>query len=235
MTTLKDIRFGIEIETVFAGRTMGTIVFGGDGTLTDIVSGRFAFDASAGEPLMSLLPPEAKVIEGTRLVTRKGATVETGRPVKLLVKVPIVRAAPEVKLAVLLPAASCARVALMVSALPDVKFTLPPALTVAIGPNLLLPLVAVIESVAVRVTLPATLTWLAPTPVTAPLAVATPRLIDGPAIVTSSVAPPMARPLPCGIVRPISPPPRTVPVGLTATEVAVTPVPFVSVTVGAAV
>jgi len=44
-------------ETVFAGRTMGTIAFGGDGTLTDIVSGRFAFDASAGEPLMSLLPP----------------------------------------------------------------------------------------------------------------------------------------------------------------------------------
>lgn len=44
-------------ETIFAGRTTGTIGFGGDGALTGIVSGRFAFDASAGEPLMSLLPP----------------------------------------------------------------------------------------------------------------------------------------------------------------------------------
>ncbi|MBZ0091794.1 MAG: AraC family transcriptional regulator [Sulfuricellaceae bacterium] len=47
----------LSCEAIFAGRTSGTIVFGGDGMLTDIVSGRFAFDASAGEPLMSLLPP----------------------------------------------------------------------------------------------------------------------------------------------------------------------------------
>jgi hypothetical protein len=36
-------------------RSGAGISFGGDGTLTDIVSGRFVFDASAGEPLMSLL------------------------------------------------------------------------------------------------------------------------------------------------------------------------------------
>lgn len=47
----------IPCDTVYAGRTTGTIPFGGDGSLTDIVSGRFVFDASAGEPLMSLLPP----------------------------------------------------------------------------------------------------------------------------------------------------------------------------------
>ncbi|MBI3523435.1 MAG: AraC family transcriptional regulator [Betaproteobacteria bacterium] len=47
----------LSCEAIFAGRTTGTIGLGGNGTLTDIVSGRFAFDASAGEPLMSLLPP----------------------------------------------------------------------------------------------------------------------------------------------------------------------------------
>ncbi|HCA26991.1 MAG TPA: AraC family transcriptional regulator [Betaproteobacteria bacterium] len=47
----------VSCEAIFAGRSSGTIAFGGDGAPTDIVSGRFAFDASAGEPLMSLLPP----------------------------------------------------------------------------------------------------------------------------------------------------------------------------------
>jgi len=47
----------LSCETVFDGRNSGVIDFGGEGVLTAIVSGRFAFDASAGEPLMSLLPP----------------------------------------------------------------------------------------------------------------------------------------------------------------------------------
>ena len=47
----------LSCETVFNGRTSGIIEFGGEGALTDIVSGRFAFDASTGEPLTSILPP----------------------------------------------------------------------------------------------------------------------------------------------------------------------------------
>jgi len=47
----------VSCEAIFAGRSSGTIAFGGEGAPTDIVSGRFAFDSSAGEPLMSLLPP----------------------------------------------------------------------------------------------------------------------------------------------------------------------------------
>lgn len=51
----------LSCEAIFAGRTSGTIAFGGDGPATDVVSGRFAFDASAGEPLISLLPPVVRI------------------------------------------------------------------------------------------------------------------------------------------------------------------------------
>jgi AraC-like DNA-binding protein len=51
-------RPAIPCEAVFAGRTEGLIRFGGEGDKTDVVSGRFVFDAAAaGAPLMALLPP----------------------------------------------------------------------------------------------------------------------------------------------------------------------------------
>ncbi len=41
---------------VFHEHAGDTVSVGGDGALTDIVAGRFAFDSSGGEPLLSLLP-----------------------------------------------------------------------------------------------------------------------------------------------------------------------------------
>ncbi len=50
---------GCELQAcneVFHEYAGDTVTVGGDGALTDIVAGRFAFDVSGGEPLMSLLP-----------------------------------------------------------------------------------------------------------------------------------------------------------------------------------
>jgi AraC-like DNA-binding protein len=47
----------VDCEAVFAEAPGSTAQIGGDGAKTEIISGRFSFDATAAEPLFALLPP----------------------------------------------------------------------------------------------------------------------------------------------------------------------------------
>jgi len=57
----------IACTEIFGEGSGDTVAFGGHGIQTDIVTGRFAFDATGGEPLISVLPPVVHVsMDGTR-------------------------------------------------------------------------------------------------------------------------------------------------------------------------
>ncbi len=52
---------------IFGANTDDRVAFGGAGALTEIVVGRFAFDATGGEPLTSVLPPVVHIsMDSTR-------------------------------------------------------------------------------------------------------------------------------------------------------------------------
>ncbi len=51
----------VACESVYAGLDGRSAVTGGDGPATDIQSGRFAFDHTAAEPLMRLMPPISRI------------------------------------------------------------------------------------------------------------------------------------------------------------------------------
>lgn len=63
-----DLQSPVKTCTEIFGEGSGdTVAFGGDGVQTDIVAGRFAFDATGGEPLISVLPPVVHVnMDGAR-------------------------------------------------------------------------------------------------------------------------------------------------------------------------
>lgn len=89
-----DLQSPVKACTEIFGEGSGdTVAFGGDGMPTDIVAGRFAFDATGGEPLMSVLPPVVHIsMDGTRahllhatLQLIKMETAEQGMGARLVV------------------------------------------------------------------------------------------------------------------------------------------------------
>jgi AraC-like DNA-binding protein len=97
-----DVRFALRDDLqspvkscteIFGEGSGDTITFGGDGMPTDIVAGRFAFNITGGEPLISVLPPVVRAdMGGTRahllhatLQLIKMETLEQGMGARLVV------------------------------------------------------------------------------------------------------------------------------------------------------